>query len=334
MPGGRGFEAYRGTESFSRWARTNIGETKGLDRIASWEALHEEMKSFGVRLVPRGNGLAIVDATRMTLACKASALGRGWSKQRLSERYGDFVPGPDPTEVARQQVQAYEERPLGPMLDDGLWREYQDALGAARTHRNELRDAIASRIEAARAAHGQQFKLRHHAIAAMPIPARDKRSLYKTLLFERKCAERRLRATIKGWRTMRVDIHPGSWKQFLAARAARGDQRALRRLTLQFRGPAIKSGDNRLRALSTRSLRTSRGSILHNLGGGVRLLESAGSIELLGEARDDALERLVSVAKQRFGTKSITLLGPMNVRERLTKMVAEQGLEIAQERER
>ena len=330
----RDFEAYRGTESFSRWARTNIGVAKALDRLASWEALHEELKVFGVRLVPRGNGLAIVDAMRTNLACKASALGREWSKERLRERYGDFVPGPGSAEVVREQVEAYVERPLGRPLDDGLWREYQDALGAARNHRNELRQAMASRIEAARAAHGQHFKVRHHAIAAMPIPGQDKRSLYKTLSFERKCAERRLRATIKGWRTMRVDIRPGSWKQFLAARAARGDQRALRRLTRQFRGPAIKSGDNRLRALSSRSLRTSRGSILHNLGGGVRLRESAGSIELLGEARDDALEQLVRVAKQRFGTKSITLLGPRKVRERLTKMVAEQGLEIAQERER
>jgi hypothetical protein len=43
---------------------------------------------------------------------------------------------------------------------------------------------------------------------------------------------------------------------------------------------------------------------------------------------------LVRVAKQRFGTKSIVLVGPRKVRERLTKIVAEQGLEIEQERER
>jgi len=43
---------------------------------------------------------------------------------------------------------------------------------------------------------------------------------------------------------------------------------------------------------------------------------------------------LVTVAKQRFGTHGITLLGPRKVRERLAKMVAEQGLEIAQDRER
>jgi len=193
---------------------------------------------------------------------------------------------------------------------------------------------MASRVEAARAAHGQQFKLRHHVISAMPIPARDKRSLYKTLCFQRKWAEPRLRATITGQRAVTIDTHPGSWKQFLAARAARGEPRALRRLTRQFRGPAIKSREKWLRTRTVRSLLTSKGSIVHNLGGGVRLRESAGSIELLGEVRDEALEQLVRVAKQRFGTKCITLLGPRKVRERLTKMVAEQGLELAQERER
>jgi hypothetical protein len=330
----RDFEAHRGIESFSRWARRRTGGATELDGIPSWSALHEEFARFGVRLVRRGNGLAIVDATRSNLACKASALGRGWSKQRFCERFGDFVPGPGSAEVAREQVEAYVEQPLGRALDDGLGREYQDALGAARIQRRELREARASKIEAARAAHGQRFKVRHHAIAAMPISSEDKRALYKTLSFERKCAERRLRATIKIWQMVSVDTYPGSWKQFLAARAARGEQRALRRLTRQFRGPAIRSGEKQLRTLSFRGRRTSKGSIVHNLGGGVRLRESGGSIELLGEARDDALEQLVKVARQRFGPKRVTLLGPKNVRERLTKMVGEQGLEIAQERER
>ena len=74
--------------------------------------------------------------------------------------------------------------------------------------------------------------------------------------------------------------------------------------------------------------------MVHNLGGGARLRESAGSIELLGEPSEVALEHLVRVAKQRFGKKSITLLGPRKVRERLSEMVAEQGLEIEHERER
>jgi hypothetical protein len=168
----------------------------------------------------------------------------------------------------------------------------------------------------------------------MPIPGRDKHKLYKMLSFEKKAAERRLRATIKGWRTLGVVTHPGSWKEFLAARAGHGDQRAIRRLARKPGGLVIKSGQRQVRALPSRSGRTSRGSIVHNLPGGVRLRESAGSIELLGEPRDDALEQLVMVAQQRFGTKQVTLLGARGAQKRLAELAEERGLEIAEERQR
>jgi hypothetical protein len=229
---------------------------------------------------------------------------------------------------------AYRPEPLGQLREDELWREYQDALDAARTRRNEQREALSSKIDTARAAHRRHFKLRHHAIAAMPIPGREKRKLYKMLSFESKTAERKLTAAVKRWRTMSVDTHPGSWKEFLAGRAARGDQRAIRRLRRPSRGLVIKSRENRLQSLPSRKLRTSRGSIVHNLPGGVRLRESAGLIELLGDARNDALEQLLSVAKQRFGSNRITLIGRKDVQRRLTEMAAEQGLEIVEERQR
>ncbi len=329
----RDFEAHQGLQSFSRWASRSIGVTE-LDRIESWPALHEELKRFGVRLVPRGNGLAIVDATRANLACKASSLGRQWSKQRLCERYGEFVPGPEIAEVARAQVNPYVERPIGLAGDDGLWREYREALGAGRTRQAEQRDSLSSKGIAARAAHRRHFKLRHHAIAAMPIPGREKHKLYKMLSFERKAAERKLTATTKRWRTVHVHGHPGSWKEFLAEQAARGDQRAVRRLRRQLKGLAIKSGEQRVRALPSCGSRTSRGTMIHNLPNGVRIRESAGSVELLGEARDDALEQLVRVAKQRFGSKGITLLGRKDVQRRLAEIAAERGLDIADERQR
>lgn len=226
------------------------------------------------------------------------------------------------------------ERPLGRPRDDGLWREYQDALGAARSRRDEQRAALSSRADEARAAHRRQFKLRHHAIAAMPIPGRDRRKLYKTLSFERETAKRRLTAKIKGWRAASVHGHPGSWKEFLATLAARGDQRAIRRLARNSERSVIKSRDKQVQAMLSRSSRTSRGSIVHNLPGGVRLRESAGSIELLGDARDEALEQLARFAKQRFGSKYVRLLGRKDARWRLAKIAADRGLEISQDRER
>jgi hypothetical protein len=330
----RQFEATRGVQSFANWARSHIGERIDLDGISNWKDLHARLAVHGVRVVKRGNGLALVDATRGDLACKASSLGRHWSKQRLCERFGNFVSGPSAEHVAGVSREAYRPEPLGPLRDDGLWREYQDALGAARTRRDERRQASLSKVDTARAAHRQHFKWRHHAIAAMPIPGREKRKLYKMLSFERKTAERKLRATVKRWRPVNVHGHPGSWKEFLATRAARGDQRAIRRLRRRSRGLAIKSGDKHVRALPSRGVRTSRGSIVHNLPGGVRLRESAGLIELLGDPRDAALEQLLRVAKQRFGTKHVKLVGSRRAQERLAELAAEQGLEIAEERQR
>jgi hypothetical protein len=329
----RDFEAHQGLECFSGWARRTIGDATELDRIGSWEHLHRELTRFGVRLVPRGNGLAIIDATRPNLACKASSLGRRWSKQRLCERYGEFVPGRSSAQVAPEQANPYVERPVQ-SRDDSLWREYQDALRVARARRIEQRQALAQRVDDARAAQRQRFKLRHHTIAAMPISAQDKRKHYKALSFERKAAERKLRAKIRGWRTMSVGTHPGSWKQFLAAQAARGDRRAIRRLAGPVRGAAIVSDGRHVPALSFRSSRTSRGSIVHNLANGIRLRESARSIELLGDASDEALGQLVESARERFGSTCVNLLGRDDVRRRLARIAADRGLEIAQERER
>ena len=186
----RNFEAHRGIESFSRWACRTIGDATELDGIQSWEHLHRELTSFGVRLVALGNGLAIVDATRSNLTCKASSLGRHWSKQRLYERYGEFVPGPRAAEVAREQARPYVERPIQ-SREDGLWLEYQEALRVARSRRAEQRQTLARRVDDARTTHRQRLKLRHHAIAAMPISAQEKRKHYKALSFERKVAERK-----------------------------------------------------------------------------------------------------------------------------------------------
>jgi hypothetical protein len=198
----------------------------------------------------------------------------------------------------------------------------------------DRRATLSQEIEAARATHRRNFKLRHHAIALLPVAGHEKRGLYRLLAFERQAAKRKLDARIKALRRASRGVHPGSWKEFLAARAARGDQRAIRRLTRPLRGPTIKSDHRQLHALPSHRARTSRGTIIHNLPGGIRLRESAGSIELLGDARDDALDQLVRVAKERFGTRRVTLLGSRNIQERLSHVAAERGLEIAQERHR
>ena len=56
--------------------------------------------------------------------------------------------------------------------------------------------------------------------------------------------------------------------------------------------------------------------------------------EALSSKIDAALEQLVRVAKQRFGTKQVMLLGTRRAQKRLAQMAEERGLDIAEERQR
>ena len=130
----RDYECIQGLQSFARWAKHEIGRQVELSEFASWHALHDRLAREGVRLVRRGNGLALVDASRPELACKASALGRAWSKGSLTARLGEFREGPTSQEVTRHAMRSYEARPLERTRDDGLWKEYLAEAGGEAGH--------------------------------------------------------------------------------------------------------------------------------------------------------------------------------------------------------
>lgn len=329
----RQFEWARGEQSFARWAETRIGKALDLRRIADWQELHARLAAHGVRLVPRGNGLALVDATRDGLHCKASALGRQWSKQNLVERFGTFQPGPSAERVARAQRERYEPKPLEPLRDDGLWHEYQRERTAMRLKGAQAREAVAARIGRARDAHHSRFKLRHHAIQALPITAKDKRTLYKALRAERGAAERALRLNVQSWRAAAHAPQAPTWKAFLAERAAHGDPRALRRLTRKRGAPAIQIRSRQPRALPRTHQTTSRGTRVHQIGRGTRIRESAGLLELVGDPSPDALAELASLAEKRFRGSRVQALGSRDVKERLEQLTRGRGLRTISERE-
>jgi hypothetical protein len=329
----RQFESARGEASFARWARTRIGEAVELAPIADWQELHTRLAAHGVRLVPRGNGLALVDTTRDSLHCKASALGRQWSKQKLVERFGAFERGPSAERVARGQREHYEPKPLEPLRDDGLWHEYRRELTAMRRKREQTHEEIAARIKRARDAHRSRFKLRHHAIQALPIAAKDKRTLYKALGAERAGAERTLRLSVKAWRARARTLQAGTWKAFLAERAAHGDARAVRRLTLNRSALGIQISSRGRDALPPAGQTTSRGTRVHDVGRGARIRESAGLLELIGDPSPDALVQLAGFAQERFRGSRVQVLGSRAVKEELEQLIRARGLRMVSERE-
>lgn len=323
----RQFEAVRGEESFARWARTTIGETFNLRTIGEWEELHTRLVMHGVRLVARGNGLALIDVTRSNLHCKASALGRQWSKQRLTERYGEFRRSQGEA-LAHVQHEPYQPKPLGLLRDDGLWHEYQRERTETQRVRTQTCDQAAARIKRARDSRGSRSKLRHHAIQALPIARKDKRALYRSFgaerLLEQKIRTARAGAQLPAART---------WKEFLAERAANGDSRAARRLARQNarRAPGIRSSGHR--PLLREGQRTSRGTQMHDFGH-VKIRESSDLLELVGNPTPDALARLAGLAEDRFRGSPVQVLGSRAVKEQLEELIRERDLRTVSARER
>lgn len=281
-------------------------------------------------MVRRGNGLALVDARRPELACKASALGRAWSKGSLAARLGEFWEGPTVEDVTRRAARTYEALPLENTRDDGLWKEYLTEVESRWGIRRQARERSTDRIRTARDAQRQRFKLRHHVIQAMPINGKEKRALYKLLAAEKAARDRALKAKIKMWR-MSGRIPAGrSWRAFVAERAAGGDPRAIRRLGRRTKGPAVRA--SKLHALPSDKLPTSRGAVIHNVGNGVRLRESSGLIELVGDPNPEAIARLVSLAEERFRGSRVQALGSRAVKEQLERLIRGRGLQLVSER--
>jgi hypothetical protein len=329
----RQFEAARGEHSFARWVRASVGEALDLRGIGDWQDLHARLSVYGVRLVARGNGLAVVDATRRSLHCKASGLGRQWSKQKLTERFGQFTRGPSAEQVAQAQREPYQPKPLEPLRDDGLWHEYQRERTQMRHIRAQTREKVASRIHRARDTHRSRFKLRHHAIQALPISGKDKRALYKALGAERAVAERTLRLKVKAWRAAAQPLHARTWKAFLAERAANGDPCAVRRLTRKPNALAIRIRSSERNALPRAGQSTSRGTRVHDIGHGARIRESSGLLELVGDPSPEALARLAGFAEKRFRGSRVHALGRRAVKEQLEQLIRGRGLQVVSERE-
>lgn len=328
----RDFEASRGEESFERWAQRSIGQRVDLDGIESWEELHARLAAYGVRLVPRGNGLALSDGTREGLHCKASALGRSWSKPRLAARYGEFVPGPSREEIAGHRHERYEPKPLAPLREDGLWLEYQQVREQARQLRAKSQREFGRALKRERDAQRSRFKLRHHMIQSLPIGNKDKRTLYKAMSVERAAAESSRRT-----KTRRAATHlprTPTWKEFLVQRAENGDPRAVRRLARGRDRRTIGIQTHARHTLPPSRPKTSRGTVMHDIGHGLRIRESPGLLQLVGDPSPEGLAQLASLARERFQGRRVRLVGDRAVTSQLHALIRERGLRVTRDRER
>jgi hypothetical protein len=220
-------EAHHGIDSFARWAREKLRPALHAIELRSWDDVHHVCSRVGVVIRPHGNGSVFEDVER-GVRVKASFVARELSKARLCKQLGSFQPASKRhLEAARQAPHRYSPMPA----PQSLWKEYEQTLQEARTRR--ARDWARYRHTAAgeRRRLKSKYRQQRHLLVALPVSGPDRKRLFRQLELRQTIETRALKRkhATQRWGIQKTP-HPGTWRHFVATRAAKRDARAIRLL--------------------------------------------------------------------------------------------------------
>ena len=218
-------EAHQGIDSFARWARENLRPALQASELRSWDRMHDVCSGLGVVIRPHGNGLVFEDTER-GVRVKASFVARELSKARLCEQLGGFQPASShQLEAARRVVHRYSRMPA--RAPQSLWNEYKQTLHEARVRRQHEWSRYRDTAVAERRRLKRKYRHQRHLLTALPISGPDRTRLFQQLELRQTIETRALKqkhATER--RGIQQTPHPGTWRHFVASRAAQRDARA------------------------------------------------------------------------------------------------------------
>jgi len=236
-------EAHHGVDSFARWAREKLRPALRRTELRSWNDVHDVCGRLGVVIRPHGNGLVFEDADR-GVRVKASFIARELSKARLCKQLGAFQPASERhVEASREAPHRYS--PMPARAPESLWKEYEQSLYEARIQRQELWKSYRCAASREREQLRQKYRLQRRVIHALPVSARDRSQLLRQLAFRKTMEARALKRKLAVQRSaIQRTWHPGTWRHFVATRAAERDDRAIR-LVQQRERERDRSSDER-----------------------------------------------------------------------------------------
>jgi len=222
-------EAHQGIESFARWARKTLAPALQATELRSWDDLHNVCGRFGVVVRLHGNGLVFEDAER-GVRVKASCVGRNFSKPRLCKQLGDFRQASEHQQKdAGRAVHRYSPVPL--TVPKSLWHDYAQSLNNARLERRHAWSGYRESASRERWRLKQKYRHQGGLLAALPVSSRDRKRLSQQLVLRQAIESRALRRKLANQRrAIQKTPHPGTWRHFVASRAADRDARAIRLL--------------------------------------------------------------------------------------------------------
>lgn len=215
-------EAQTGQESFISYIQRQIQEIQAGD----WQSFHAALARKGIGYRLRGNG-AIFTELNGKANCKASSVGREFSKAALEKKYGRFQEGRREIEPSKT---SYDKAPRMPSARQSeLWLRYKAMRDVRDKAYQAMRERQGNDHEQIRAYFDHQYAEIRGALLTKKARAR----LYQELKLRKKKALAAVRSIRQNDRDELNKRYPATWTQFLRQEADKGDEAALALLRAQ-----------------------------------------------------------------------------------------------------
>ncbi len=325
-------EHHAGVESLLGWIKREcIEEIAGAQ---SWTELHRVMRSNGLDIHERGNGLVITAGDGTTV--KASSIGRIYSRASLVARFGPFEPSPE-RQAGERPARTYEKKPMHSVnkapgstgIDtEALYARYKNEQQSAGVSRTVLwaraRDRKKRLIEAAK----RSGRFKRAAIRLIEAPRLGKKILYAatsaTLTGE---IEKINQQYFKDRQEVNDKCRRLAWADWLRARAAEGEPEAL--AVLRTRGADQGPKGNSLTGKGSRKpVRrdpgqdsvTKKGTIIYCVGA-TAVRDNGTKLEISRGADQNGLQAALRMAMARYGER-ISVNGTTAFKEQIVQAAA------------
>jgi hypothetical protein len=325
-------ERQAGVESLLGWIqRECIEEIAGAQ---SWTELHRVMRSNGLDIHERGNGLVITAGDGTTV--KASSIGRNYSRASLVARFGPIEPSPE-RQAGERAVRSYEKKPMRPInkargnngIDTAaLYARYKNEQQSAGVSRTTLwaraRDRKKRLIEAAK----RSGRFKRAAIRLIEAPRLGKKILYAatsaTLIGE---IEKINQQYVKDRQEVNDKCRRLAWADWLRARATEGDREALAVLRTRGadqgpKGNTLTGKDSRkpVRRDPGQDSVTKKCTIIYCVGA-TAVRDNGTKLEISRGADQNGLQSALCMAMARYGER-ISVNGTTAFREQIVQAAA------------
>lgn len=215
-------EAHSGEQSFQSFVLEYKDDIlKRLGAAGNWAEAHSALAEYGMEIKPHCNGLVVVSGMGKG-AIKASAIDRSLSKNRLTDRWGEY----SGSEKSAAPTKQYDRQPVQPRSGERtkLYQQYKELIVHQKAHMAMVSHQNTADLLSVKELHSEQRTVIEKRI----LPRKTKSKLRQTVKIEERIALEKNRAAGQARLQEARKRYPfHNWNGYLKWQAQQGNETAL-----------------------------------------------------------------------------------------------------------